>query len=148
MTTIQEHDPTVASEEERAALTRIEQALANNHSGAALAIVDAEGAAIPLPMSLLRAMRQVTHALVSNHAIAVLTFSRELTTQEASDILNVSRPFLIKRLLDTGEIPFTMTGAHRRIAFDDLMAYKRRRDQQRRQTLRELSQASQQAGLK
>lgn len=147
MSTIVEREPTVASEEEYESLRLIERMLASDRIDAALRLVGADGVEVPLPTSLQHILRQLTHALARKRPVAVIEFSRELTTQEAADILNVSRPFLVKQLLDTGQIPFTMTGTHRRIAFDDLMAYKQRRDQGRRQTLRELAQASQQMGL-
>ena len=70
----------------------------------------------------------------------------ELTTQEAADLLNVSRQYLV-RLLEDGAMPFTKTGTHRRIRFGDLMAYKRARDATRRQGLKRLTRLSEELGL-
>jgi excisionase family DNA binding protein len=71
---------------------------------------------------------------------------RELTTQQAADLLNVSRPHLGK-LLEQGDIPFTKAGTHRRIALGDVMAYKQRRDADRRKALTEVTHMGEDLGL-
>lgn len=71
--------------------------------------------------------------------------SRELTTQEAADFLNVSRQYFVQ-LLERGDIRFAKTGTHRRVEFGDVLAYKQRRDAQRRQILDELTQLGQEMG--
>jgi excisionase family DNA binding protein len=88
----------------------------------------------------------VVHELAQGEAVTVVPVNKELTTQEAADILNVSRPYLVK-LLEEGEIPFVKTGTHRRVRFIDLMAHKRRRDAERRRGLARLTQMSQEMGL-
>ncbi len=79
-------------------------------------------------------------------AIFIVPGNKELTTQEAADILNVSRPYLVK-LLERGEIPFIKLGTHRRIRFSDLMRYKKRRDAERERALGEIARMSQELGM-
>ncbi|HEX5503538.1 MAG TPA: excisionase family DNA-binding protein, partial [Thermomicrobiales bacterium] len=71
---------------------------------------------------------------------------RELTTQQAADLLNVSRQYLI-RLLERGDLPFTRTGTHRRIRLDDVLRYKDARSARRREGLRRLTRLSEELGL-
>ena len=78
--------------------------------------------------------------------IALVSVERDLTTQQAADILNVSRPYLIK-LLESGALPFHKTGSHRRVPLATLLTYKRRRDEERERALDESAQLHQDIGL-
>lgn len=78
--------------------------------------------------------------------ITIAPATAELTTQQAAEALNVSRPYLIK-LLTEGTIPYFMVGTHRRIRSQDLEAYQAQRNTQRRRSLNELTQIMEEEGL-
>ncbi|WIG61376.1 MAG: hypothetical protein OJF49_004124 [Ktedonobacterales bacterium] len=138
-----EQGPVIAAEGEQSQLDEVKSILAEEH---APKLVSAAGEATELPPSIVRLLRQVIPHLAHNQAVAVVPINKELTTQEAAEILNVSRPYLIK-VLERGEIPYVMTGTHRRILVSDLMDYKRKRDTSRREALARLTQISQDFGM-
>lgn len=138
------YNPVMADENERPALNQIEGVLENVRRVPKL--VGPGGEEIELPQSLFIMLRQIVHYLLNGRAVTIVPLNKELTTQEAADILNVSRPYLVK-LLEQGDIPFVRTGTHRRIQFIDLMNYKKYRDEKRRKGLAELTRLSQEMGL-
>lgn len=86
----------------------------------------AVGDRVELPQHVYEVLRQVVDAMRQGLPVTVAPRSHMLTTQQAADLLRVSRPTVIK-LLGGGEIPFSMAGSHRRIKLDDVLAYQRRR---------------------
>jgi excisionase family DNA binding protein len=142
--TVPGREPIAATDSERPALSRIGDILGNVNRVPKL--VDPDGEEIELPKSVFQVLRQLVYHLAHDRVVTVVPVNKELTTQEAANILNVSRPYLIK-LLEQGDIPFTKTGTHRRIQFSDLMEYKKHRDSERRKGLAELTQLSQELGL-
>lgn len=108
-------------------------------------IVGPDGQEILIPESMFYVFERVAEVLARGEAITVLPVGRELTTQQAADILNVSRQYLV-RLLDQGTIAFKRTGTHRRIRVGDLLAYKQHRDRERAATLDALTDMSQDMG--
>jgi len=88
----------------------------------------------------------ISHSSEDEGYISEMRHNRELTTQQAADILNVSRSFLVK-LLDEGAIPYIKVGSHRRIQFKDLIIYKEQRDRKRRKLLDQLIEMTEEAGL-
>lgn len=134
-----------ASPEEHAALGRLNELLQQSRGGAARLVVDGRQAEVP--PAALRLFATSVQALAEHHAVALLPTQRLLTTQAAADVLNVSRPYLV-RLLDQGVIPHTKTGTHRRVRLGDVLTYKERRDAQRRQHVRELSRLGQELDTK
>ena len=101
---------------------------------------------IRLPMAALQLLSEILSELADGNAVKVVPVHAELTTQEAADLLNVSRPYLVK-LLETGRLAFHKTGKHRRIRFDDLMSYKQARDEKSRQALDALAAEAQELSM-
>ena len=102
---------------------------------------------IDFAASLTGVMERTTAMLLAGKQVRVIEDDEALTTQEAADLLNVSRPHLVK-LLDSGEIvPLPKVGRHRRVARTSILKYKRHRDAQRETALKELATLSQRHGL-
>lgn len=139
-----EYGPITASENEQPTLRKIDRALENSNRGALL--ISSDGEQIQLPPSLFLILKRIVPHLTHGRAVTIVPINKEVTTQEAADILNVSRPYLVK-LLEQGDIPFIKVGVHRRIRLDDLMEYKERRDAERLKAIAEMAQMSQDLGL-
>ena len=99
-----------------------------------------------LPGDVLQILLDVLSEISQGNAISLIPYHQEISTQEAANLLNVSRPFLV-RLLEDGEIPFRKVGAHRRVKLQDVLSYKEKTDGQRRKALDELAELSQQEGM-
>lgn len=112
-------------------------------------LIAPDGREIPIPTAIYKVLEQVIPLLISDNAVSIVPVGTLLTTQQAADLLNVSRPHLVK-LLEQGVIRFERSnepGSHRKIRFVDLMEYKHKIDIERRQQLRKLTQMSQEAGF-
>ena len=111
-------------------------------SAATAKLTGPDGEEVALTPSAYEALRTVLACLAAGQGISLVPAHTMLTTNEAADYLNVSRPFLIK-LLERGEIPFEMVGTHRRVAFRDLLTYREQRRQKRERGLQELAELDQ-----
>ena len=119
------------------------------HPGADPVTINGELAgddALVVPREAAVLLAQVLGYLASGEGVTIMPESAELTTQQAAEFLNVSRPYLIK-LLETGKIPFRLVGTHRRVRFRDLREYKNRDDLERRRAADDLTGLSQELGL-
>jgi excisionase family DNA binding protein len=112
---------------------------------APLLVAPDHATSLAIPPSVFRVLRFVVHHMSRGDAISLMPVHMQLTTQEAADLLGVSRPFLIK-LLDSGKMPFTRTGKHRRIKLEDVTEYRERRDREAREALSVLAEDAQEAG--
>jgi excisionase family DNA binding protein len=101
---------------------------------------------LELSTEVLSILQQVLEELGEGNAVTVSPYPSELSTQQAAEILNVSRPYVVK-LMEQGDLPFRKVGPRRRTLLNDIVAYKDRDDQARRAAADELSREAQRLGL-
>lgn len=104
------------------------------------------GPAIKIPASAANLLVRVLDEMSRGNAVRLVPVNAQLTTQQAADLLNISRPTLI-RLLDEGHIAFHKVGAHRRISTSSALKFKRRTDKESRSALAELAAYDQELGI-
>lgn len=128
--------------DERASANHLRQILAAQTAGETRLRVLDETSRRPTEITLTPGVSSLLMELLRHigrgDAVTLVPIGQMLTTQQAADILNVSRPFLIS-LLDKGAIPHDLVGRHRRIKAEDLFEYKRQRDARRSEALAELA---------
>lgn len=132
------------SADEKAAANQLRQILAaraTSDTDQSLRVLDDNGktAEIVLAPALSGLLMELLRYIGQGDAVTLVPVSQMLTTQQAADILNVSRPFLIA-LLEKGDIPHTTVGRHRRVRAEDLFAYKKARDTKRSKALSDLAE--------
>lgn len=105
-----------------------------------------EPTSIVVPAVAFRFLVEVLTELANGNAVTVSPVYVELTSHQAADLLNVSRPYLIK-LLDEEQIPYRRVGNRRKIRLPDLLAYKRRNEAHRREIADKLTREAERIGL-
>lgn len=138
----------VPSEQETALAaesSRLLAALIGRGDAAQLRVVDGDQE-ITLPVSAIKMLADMLNQMAQGNAVSLVPIHAELTTQEAADFLNVSRPYVVK-LIEQGELPSHKVGVRRRVLFKHLMEYKERRDQQSMDAANALSQQAQDLGM-
>ncbi len=109
-------------------------------------LVGPDGKTQSLPVSLYEFLVKLVADLCEGQSVAIVRNDGQLTTVEGARMLGVSRQFLIK-LLERGDVPHHMVGTHRRVYVRDLLAYKAKRDSNRRKILDDLTRAEAEDGL-
>ncbi|MBI3041881.1 MAG: helix-turn-helix domain-containing protein [Betaproteobacteria bacterium] len=104
------------------------------------------GKDITVPVSALHMLVDILNNMAQGNAVTMVPVNAELTTQQAADFLNVSRPYLVK-LLEEGRLPFRKVGTRRRVMFKDLLAYQEILNEKSRKAADELTKQSQELGL-
>lgn len=105
-----------------------------------------DGEQIVLPPEVFETLRDVVKMMAEGQAIMLAPVNLRLTTQEAADLLGISRQSFIK-VLDAGEVAFKKIGRHRRVRLDDLLEYKTRRSRQRREALDRMVEIAHKSGM-
>ena len=141
--------PTGTKGERAAALasTRVLAPLLKHRSAVRLRVEGGDDSdVVEVPRPLLKPILGLMMQFADGNPVRMIPLNAELTTQEAADLLNVSRPHLV-RLLERGDIPHRLVGTHRRVRFSDVVDYRRRQEAKRRGALDELVSLSQKMGL-
>lgn len=146
-------EPTAASEGEALIAGAVSRALESHDAGARtnlrLQITDAgrEVTTLDLPPMAAALIRALLKEMADGKAVAVVADDAEVTTQQAADLLHVSRPFVVG-MVEKGTLPARNVGKQRRLLLKDVLAYKRDNEAKRRGALRELTALDQELGLR
>lgn len=146
MTDVRERDPVLVPDRDASTVKELDEVLAREAAQGKAVLRSPSGHELPLPHSVYRVLEQVVHEMARGNAVRVLVVKAELSTQQAADLLNVSRPHLVK-LLERGQIPYHRVGSHRRVVLEELLVYKERRDRERLEGLDEITRISDELGL-
>jgi excisionase family DNA binding protein len=135
MVAYQQHSPS----EQDIMLARASQQVLSHHArqNQSLQLRLTDEHTLELPASAVTLLMDILGAMASGQSVTLIPQDAELTTVQAANILNVSRPFLIK-LLEEGHIPYRKVGKHRRIRLEDVMRYKQSIDREREAVLDQL----------
>jgi len=126
-------------------LTILERSLAKKR-GKTARLTGFDGHNIEIPSDLVEALLLIVHQLQTGNGVSIAALRAEVTTAEAADLLNVSRPFVIK-LLESGAMPFRKVGTHRRVRLIDVLEYRDRQDAVANAALNDMVRQAERHGL-
>jgi excisionase family DNA binding protein len=130
----------------RSVSERLEESVSKGAEGVRLVLEGEDLEGISLPPFAVRLLLQGLSEIGKGRAVRMIPQEAELSTQEAAELLNLSRPFVV-RLLDEGKIPSHKVGTHRRVRLDDLLAYKAQSDADRLEALKNLVAEAQELNM-
>lgn len=145
MSDVLEVRPGAVRQDELAAVERLLEG-APREVGQTPRLVGPDGAAIELPRDIHALLVSIVENLKAGNGVSVIPLHAELTTVEAAELLNVSRPFLIKQL-EAGALHHHLVGTHRRLRLADVLAYRDRLDANANEALSALTQEAEDLGL-
>lgn len=153
MAQVLEREPAVLEDDQRPEAANAARILAEYlkaHAAQSASLTLREGAkdgkTITVPPEAFRMFVKLMVEMARGRPVTIVPYNAELTTQEAAEVLNVSRPYVV-RLLEEGHIPFRKVGPRRRIRFADLMQFKLKDDAQRRDVAADLTREAEGMGL-
>lgn len=127
------------------ALRAVQRGLSTHREDAVIPMAVEDEEIVEVPREAMELFARILGSMAAGRAVTIVPADAELTTQQAAELLNVSRPHVIK-LLDEGKIAFRMVGTHRRIRAESLREFQRNDDLRRRDALAELITLSQDVG--
>ena len=130
----------------QSSFSKLDKMLSKIHGEHAEIEIEESHEVVRLPLNALKILSEVLKAMAQGNPISIIPVKSELTTQAAADLLGCSRPHVVK-LLENGTIPFTKVGRHRRILYDDVLAYRKSLKAAQRQALIELMSNDEENGL-
>ena len=137
-------EPVRASQADRADIAELSTAL-RTPDNAHYELIGPGGERHRIPQAVVSGLARMAEVLARGDAVTIVPVGTVMTTQQAADLLNVSRQYLV-RLLDEGKLPYDRTGKHRRLKIEDVLAYKQRRDVERDAQLDELAKLTEEFG--
>lgn len=126
--------------------SRILAACSGHGDTATLRLID-DGKDITVPVKAIHMLVDILNQMAQGNDVSIVPIHAELTTQQAADMLNVSRPYLIKSILDTGKLAFHKSGTRRKILYKDLLTYKNQDLEERKALMAELAKHAQERGM-
>lgn len=142
-------EPLISTDEEaiiaKEAVAKLKP-LAEAKTDVKLRVVERADIVVPLPARAVELITDFLIAFAERKPVSIIPHSAELTTKQAADYLNVSRPYLVG-LLEEGGIPFRKVGAHRRVLVSDLIAHEKASKTKRRNAIKEMVAEAQKLGL-
>lgn len=127
-------------------ISRLIRSISKQDDPISLEVNDHELIRVKISFKVLKLLREIISMMADGKAFTLIPQDSEVSTQQAAEMLNVSRPFIVK-LLESGVIPYKKIGAHRRIQIEDLLAYTRIQDARKEDALQKLSDEAQKLGL-
>jgi excisionase family DNA binding protein len=145
-----EREPVALEEGQRedaaAAAATVEAAVEERGREPMLTLTLEDESRVTVPVKALALLADLLREMSRGNAVTIVPYGKEVTTQQAADLLNVSRPYVVK-LIENDVLPARKVGPRRRIRFEDLIAFKQKDDAKQRNVARELTREAEELGL-